>query len=202
MEITIVRSEHANKMRSKISGDERSISRGLTLTSIVTGGLDAWHRKRQAKGRNSGRNSLQKAHDSSCHTLHASNRPACANTGPGAKHASTDRQVGRRGGYRVHLYCTGTGSPAVVIVGAGFSFDWGLIQPEVAKFTQVCAYDHSGIGWSDPGPRDSCSLRVEEVHAVLKKAGIQGPCSRSEITPSSRAHPTCCSRNSALVLSA
>jgi pimeloyl-ACP methyl ester carboxylesterase len=79
------------------------------------------------------------------------------------------------GGYRVHLYCTGEGTPAVVIVGAGFSFDWGLVQPEVAKFTQVCAYDHSGIGWSDDGPKDSCSLRVSEVHTALKNAGIKGP---------------------------
>jgi pimeloyl-ACP methyl ester carboxylesterase len=79
------------------------------------------------------------------------------------------------GGYRVHLYCTGTGSPAVVIVGAGFSFNWGLVQPEVAKFTQVCSYDHSGIGWSDSGPKDSCSLRVSEVHTALKNAGIKGP---------------------------
>src|SRR5690348_800010 len=66
------------------------------------------------------------------------------------------------GGYRVHLYCIGSGSPAVVITGAGYSFDWGLVQPEVAKFTQVCAYDHSGVTWSDPGPTDSCSLRVHE----------------------------------------
>ena len=79
------------------------------------------------------------------------------------------------GGYRVHLYCTGIGSPAVVIVGAGFSFNWGLVQPEVAKFTQVCSYDHSGIGWSEAGPTDSCSLRVNEVHAALKNAGIKGP---------------------------
>ncbi len=79
------------------------------------------------------------------------------------------------GGYRVHLYCTGTGSPTVVIVGAGFSFNWGLIQPEVAKFTQVCSYDHSGIGWSESGPKDSCSLRVSEVHTALKTAGIKGP---------------------------
>ena len=79
------------------------------------------------------------------------------------------------GGYRVHLYCTGAGSPTVVIVGAGFSFDWGLVQPEVAKFTQVCSYDHSGIGWSDSGPKDSCALRVSEVHAALKNAGIKGP---------------------------
>jgi pimeloyl-ACP methyl ester carboxylesterase len=79
------------------------------------------------------------------------------------------------GGYRVHLYCTGSGSPTVVIVGAGFSFNWGLVQPEVAKFTQVCSYDHSGIGWSDSGPKDSCSLRVSEVHTALKNAGIKGP---------------------------
>jgi pimeloyl-ACP methyl ester carboxylesterase len=79
------------------------------------------------------------------------------------------------GGYRVHLYCTGTGSPTVVIVGAGFSFNWGLVQPEIAKFTQVCTYDHSGIGWSDSGPKDSCSLRVSEVHNALKNAGINGP---------------------------
>jgi len=79
------------------------------------------------------------------------------------------------GGYRVHLYCTGAGSPAVVIVGAGFSFNWGLVQPEVAKFSQVCSYDHSGIGWSDAGPADSCVLRVNEVHTALKNAGIKGP---------------------------
>jgi pimeloyl-ACP methyl ester carboxylesterase len=79
------------------------------------------------------------------------------------------------GGYRVHLYCTGTGSPAVVIVGAGYSFDWGLVQPEVAKFTQVCSYDHSRIAWSDDGPKDSCSLRVSEVHAALRNTGINGP---------------------------
>jgi pimeloyl-ACP methyl ester carboxylesterase len=79
------------------------------------------------------------------------------------------------GGYRVHLYCIGTGSPTVVIVGAGFSFNWGLVQPEVAGFTQVCSYDHSGIGWSDDGPKDSCSLRVSEVHTALKNAGIKGP---------------------------
>jgi pimeloyl-ACP methyl ester carboxylesterase len=79
------------------------------------------------------------------------------------------------GGYKVHLYCTGGGSPTVVIVGAGFSFDWGLVQPEVARFTQVCSYDHSGSAWSDDGPTDSCTLRVSEIHNALKNAGIKGP---------------------------
>jgi pimeloyl-ACP methyl ester carboxylesterase len=79
------------------------------------------------------------------------------------------------GAYRVHLYCTGTGSPTVVIMGAGLSFTWGLVQPEVAKFAQVCSYDHSGVGWSDSGPKDSCALRVNEAHKALKNAGIKGP---------------------------
>jgi pimeloyl-ACP methyl ester carboxylesterase len=79
------------------------------------------------------------------------------------------------GGYRVHLYCTGTGSPTVVIVGAGYSFDWGLVQPAVASSTQVCAYDHSASAWSDDGPADSCALRVHEIHEALKNVGIKGP---------------------------
>jgi len=79
------------------------------------------------------------------------------------------------GGYRVHLYCTGTGSPTVVILGAGYSFNWGLVQPEVAKLTQVCSYDHSGIGWSDTGPQDSCALRINEAHTALRNLGIKGP---------------------------
>jgi len=79
------------------------------------------------------------------------------------------------GGYRVHLYCTGKGSPAVVITGAGGSFDWGLVQPELAKTTRVCAYDRSGTAWSDPGPPDSCQVRVRELHDALKNGGETGP---------------------------
>jgi len=79
------------------------------------------------------------------------------------------------GGYRVHIDCAGEGSPAVVVVGAGFSFDWGLVQPEVAKFTRVCTYDPSGTAWSDPGPAPTCPNRVAEIHALLKNAGIDGP---------------------------
>lgn len=79
------------------------------------------------------------------------------------------------GGYRVHIYCTGAGSPTVMIVG-GFSFDWGLVQPEVAKFTRVCTYDASGTAWSDPGPEDpTCSGRVEEIHWLLQAVKLDGP---------------------------
>jgi pimeloyl-ACP methyl ester carboxylesterase len=100
------------------------------------------------------------------------------NSGRTQTRIAIPKPVGRLvdvGGYRVHLYCVGTGTPTVVITGAGYSFDWGLVQPEVAKFARVCAYDHSGVAWSDPGPTDTCSLRVGELHAALKNANMDGP---------------------------
>jgi hypothetical protein len=56
------------------------------------------------------------------------------------------------GGHRLHLSCTGTGSPTVVLEpGAGaMSSDMGWIAPDVARDTRVCVYDLAGRGWSDP----------------------------------------------------
>ena len=51
----------------------------------------------------------------------------------------------------------------------------GLVQPRIRGLTQVCAYDHSGSAWSDVGPKDSCVLRAQEVHAALKNTEIAGP---------------------------
>ena len=55
------------------------------------------------------------------------------------------------GGYRLHIDCTGTGSPTVVIeAGLGdWSTAWGFVQTEVAKTTRVCTYDRAGSGWSE-----------------------------------------------------
>ena len=57
-------------------------------------------------------------------------------------------------GRRLNLYCTGSGSPTVVM-DAGFGASawlWVLVQPAVAGLTRVCSYDRAGEGWSDPGP--------------------------------------------------
>src|SRR5262245_61495576 len=58
------------------------------------------------------------------------------------------------GGRRLHLHATGSGSPAVIVENGfvGFSIDFALVQPEVAKFAQVCTYDRAGYAWSDAGP--------------------------------------------------
>ena len=82
------------------------------------------------------------------------------------------------GGYRVHLYCLGQGSPTVMIIGAAFSFDWGLVQPEVAKFTRVCSFDPSGTAWSDPfkgATAPTCNQRVDEAHQLVMNAPVDGP---------------------------
>jgi pimeloyl-ACP methyl ester carboxylesterase len=82
------------------------------------------------------------------------------------------------GGYKLHLNCIGKSGPAVVLIaGAGdFSFDWGLVQPDVASFTRVCSYDRAGLAWSDPGPMPR-TMRQDayELHALLRAARIKAP---------------------------
>lgn len=82
------------------------------------------------------------------------------------------------GGRRVHIYCTGEGTPTVVVMSGGFSFDWGLVQPKIAEVTRICTYDSAGTAWSDPLPGQTipnCTDRVNEVHQLLKNAKIPGP---------------------------
>lgn len=82
------------------------------------------------------------------------------------------------GGYEMYLYCVGVGAPTVILE-AGYNDvaeTWSLVQPEVARFTRVCAYDRAGLGQSDPGPEPRDSLQmVKELRALLENAGIKGP---------------------------
>lgn len=82
------------------------------------------------------------------------------------------------GGHRLHIWCTGTGTPAVILdSGLGGSFvDWGKVQPGVAEFTQVCSYDRAGMGYSDKGPAPRTSRRIaDELATLLERANIAGP---------------------------
>jgi pimeloyl-ACP methyl ester carboxylesterase len=82
------------------------------------------------------------------------------------------------GGYRMHIHCMGAGMPTVVLnSGAGgFSAEWGLVQPELAKTTRVCAFDRAGMGWSEPGPAPRSPAHIaDELHTLLTNAGIEGP---------------------------
>jgi len=82
------------------------------------------------------------------------------------------------GGYRLHLYCMGRGSPTVVLDGGigETSLVWRGVQAAVAIHTRVCSYDRAGLGWSDPGPRPRTSGReIRELHRLLVNAGETGP---------------------------
>ncbi len=81
-------------------------------------------------------------------------------------------------GHKMHIYCTGNGSP-VVILEAGlssYSLDWSRVQPEISKTTKVCSYDRAGYGWSDPGPKPRTAQEiVKELQQLLIKADVKGP---------------------------
>jgi len=82
------------------------------------------------------------------------------------------------GGHRLHLNCTGSGSPTVVLEpGLGeVSSAMGWIAPVVARDTRVCVYDRAGRGWSDPadGPQDAVQTATD-LHTLLDHAHIPGP---------------------------
>jgi len=82
------------------------------------------------------------------------------------------------GGYRLHLWCTGEGAPAVILDNGlgGSSPGWGFVQPDVARFTRVCSYDRAGMGYSDPGPSPRTARRIaSELATLLDRSGIAGP---------------------------
>lgn len=82
------------------------------------------------------------------------------------------------GGYRLHLWCMGAGDPTVVLVpgASDFSFGWWLVQPEVAKFARVCAFDRGGEAWSDLGPRPRDKTQEAfDLRRALRAAGETGP---------------------------
>ena len=82
------------------------------------------------------------------------------------------------GGQRLHLNCTGQGSPTVLLEsGTGdVSVIWSLVQPGVSAFTRVCSYDRGGYAWSDPGtrPRTFAQLALE-LHQALAILHIGPP---------------------------
>jgi pimeloyl-ACP methyl ester carboxylesterase len=82
------------------------------------------------------------------------------------------------GGRKLHWYCTGKGTPTVILIAGGgaFSIDWALVQPKVAVSTRICSYDRAGLGWSDPGPaEDTVEQTVSDLHALLHASGEHEP---------------------------
>jgi pimeloyl-ACP methyl ester carboxylesterase len=109
------------------------------------------------------------------------------------------RLVDIGGGRQLYLECRGSGNPTVILE-AGYRASaryWTddllhpeaprlMVQPGVARFTHVCAYDRPGtyasVGDDDivtgsdpvPQPRTAADI-VGDLHALLHAAGVPGP---------------------------
>jgi pimeloyl-ACP methyl ester carboxylesterase len=82
------------------------------------------------------------------------------------------------GRYSMHLYCTGEGSPTVVLSsGLGDDFtSWAKVQPVLSRQTRVCSYDRAGFGWSQsrPGVQDANAIS-SQLHQLIEAAAIERP---------------------------
>src|SRR5215211_1669008 len=82
------------------------------------------------------------------------------------------------GGHRLHLSCTGSGTPTVVLEpGAGeMSSSLGWIAPAVARNTRVCVYDRAGRGWSEPASTAQDGAQIAtDLHTLLQRGHVPGP---------------------------
>jgi pimeloyl-ACP methyl ester carboxylesterase len=99
-------------------------------------------------------------------------------------------------GRSMHIHCSGSGNPTVVLEGGGgaFAIDWALVQPQLAASTSVRSYDRAGLGWSDRGPAyETDEQTVSDLHNLLQAAGEKGPfvrTCRSSIRPIASIRPT------------
>jgi pimeloyl-ACP methyl ester carboxylesterase len=82
------------------------------------------------------------------------------------------------GGRTLNLYCSGQGTPTVILEPGGNSPGYAqlLLQSKMAMFTRTCWYDRAGVGWSDPpsSPRTSASV-ANDLHEALQRAGVLPP---------------------------
>jgi pimeloyl-ACP methyl ester carboxylesterase len=81
-------------------------------------------------------------------------------------------------GHQMHIVCMGEGSPTVILQSGATAeaLWWYWVQHQLAQHTRVCAYDRSGLGFSEStsGLRDGLAI-VGELHALLEQAGIPRP---------------------------
>jgi pimeloyl-ACP methyl ester carboxylesterase len=82
------------------------------------------------------------------------------------------------GGLRLHINCTGAGSPTVIMEAGpnDSSVIWQLVQPEISRFTRACSYDRAGFGWSDVPNEARTSVNIaNELERLLSRAAVPGP---------------------------
>lgn len=95
-----------------------------------------------------------------------------------------DREISAPGRYisigthRMHMHCVGAGAPTVVLdAGASqFSTAWAAVLELAEPITRVCAFDRSGMGWSEPSPKPvTAASRLADLEILLDTSGEQPP---------------------------
>ena len=80
--------------------------------------------------------------------------------------------------HKMHIWCEGSGDPVIVLdSGASmFSVGWRWVMPQLSPATRVCAFDRSGLGWSEASapPYDGISA-AHELNELLQQAGVRSP---------------------------
>jgi pimeloyl-ACP methyl ester carboxylesterase len=82
------------------------------------------------------------------------------------------------GGHSLHLSCTGSGSPTVVLEPGGgeMSSNLGWIAPAVARDTRVCVYDRAGRGWSESANTAQHGTQIAtDLHTLLQRGQVPAP---------------------------
>jgi pimeloyl-ACP methyl ester carboxylesterase len=113
-----------------------------------------------------------------CFVLAATAEPVWGFASESAAKPAPSGQLVDLGGHKLHVNCSGSGAPTVVVEnGLGdFSFDWILVQNKVAAFTRICTYDRAGYAWSDSGPKPRTFAQLNlELRDALAKIGERGP---------------------------
>jgi pimeloyl-ACP methyl ester carboxylesterase len=82
------------------------------------------------------------------------------------------------GGHRLHLNCTGSGSPTVVVEAGGgeMAANLGWVTQSVSHETRICVYDRAGRGWSEDAgsPQDALAISTD-LDTLLHRANVPGP---------------------------
>jgi pimeloyl-ACP methyl ester carboxylesterase len=83
------------------------------------------------------------------------------------------------GGHKLHISCTGTGSPTVVLEGGLGELSTMMaawVAPNIAATTRVCVYDRAGRGWSESAGSLQDGVQVAtDLRTLLHRAGEPGP---------------------------
>jgi pimeloyl-ACP methyl ester carboxylesterase len=79
---------------------------------------------------------------------------------------------------KLNLYCTGTGTPTIVLESGlgGRASAWARVQSALSRTVRVCSYDRAGYAFSDPGPQPRTAERlVADLHAALTNSKVPRP---------------------------